>query len=206
MKKKSAQIKINLVPKDPFFDTIIGRILRWALSAGRYIVIFTELVVIVSFVSRFTLDRQVTDLNQSILQKEAIIDSYGPLEENFRAAQSKIAHYEQIEQEANITEVFSNLSEVIPEGVLLEDLVINQSSIVASGRSLSQASFNLLVNNLQLSPDFQNVSVDKIESTNQKDPGFEFQVQATTQVVDRVRQVQQTDTESPDVLDRTGGI
>lgn len=204
MKKKSAQILINLVPKDPFFDTLIGRILRWALSAGRYIVIFTELVVIVSFVSRFTLDRQVTDLNQSIQQKEAIVDSYGPLEENFRASQAKVSQYEQIEQEANIAEVFASLSAVTPDGVVLEDLIISQSAIVASGRSLSQASFNLLVNNLQLSPDFQNVTVDKIESTSQKDPGFDFQVRANTKVIEAVKQVQQS--EPIDALDRTGGL
>ena len=79
MKKQPAAITINLVPKDPFFATIPGRVLKWALSAGRYIVIFTELVVIISFATRFTLDRQVTDLNDTITSKEAIINSYGAL-------------------------------------------------------------------------------------------------------------------------------
>lgn len=194
MKHKPAQIKINLVPKDPFFSTILGRILRWALTAGRYIVIFTELVVIVSFVTRFTLDRQVTDLNKSITQKEAIIDSYGVLETDFRAAQSKIDQYKQIEQETNITEVFENLSAVTPEGVLLEDLTITQGTIVASGKSQSQASFNLLVNNLQLSNNFNNVSVDKIEAGDPKDPGFSFQIRANTMEVTQVRKAAPTDT------------
>ncbi|NCN50996.1 MAG: hypothetical protein GW925_00915, partial [Candidatus Pacebacteria bacterium] len=148
MKKKPAAIRINLLPKDPFFATIPGRILKWALSAGRYIVIFTELVVIISFATRFTLDRQVTDLNQSISNKAAIISSYGQLENNFRIAQNKISSYEQLKQSNTIVETFADIKEIIPEGILLDDLVISNDTIIASGTTLSQTAFNLLINNL----------------------------------------------------------
>jgi hypothetical protein len=60
--RKKLDINVNLLPQDPFFETVFGRFLKWALSIGRYIVIFTELIVILSFASRFTLDRMVTDL------------------------------------------------------------------------------------------------------------------------------------------------
>ena len=184
--QKLPEIRINLLPKDPFFETILGKILRWALSAGRYIVIFTELVVILSFIARFTLDRQVTDLNSSIEKKRQIILSYGNLEENFKEVQSKITEYKQTEQEVNIVDTFADLSAVVPEGILLNELAIRPSSVVINGSTLSQTAFNLLVNNLQLSPKFTNIVVGEIVSSDKSDEGITFDIKADTKVVQKV--------------------
>lgn len=206
MKKKPASITINLLPKDPFFNTIPGRILKWALSAGRYIVIFTELVVIVSFATRFTLDRQVTDLNEDLSQKENIINSYGDLENNFRVIQKKIDTYKQIEQEGNIVETFADLQAVSPEGIVLDELVIRPNSVIASGRAQSQTAFNILITNMQLSPEFFNVRVDSVESgENDTEPGFSFSLRADTKIVTREAETARS-TEKVDILDRTGGL
>lgn len=182
MPKKTASIDVNLLPKDPFFDTPLGKTLKWALSVGRYIVIFTELIVIISFASRFSLDRQVTNLNDAINQKEAIIRSYGDLEENVRNTQSIIEQYQQIEQQSNITDIFPALSKIAPQDVKLDELIIRPTSVVLGGTTLSQASLNLLITNLQLSPDFRNVAVDKIETSDgQRNTGFSFRIHADTQ-------------------------
>lgn len=181
MPKKLTSIDVNLLPKDPFFDTPLGKALRWALSVGRYIVIFTELIVIISFATRFSLDRQVTDLNDSINQKEAIIRSYGDLEENVRTTQSVIEQYQQIQQQGNITDVFPALSAITPQDVRLDELIIRPTSVLLGGSTLSQASLNLLITNIQLSSDFRNVSVDKIETSDgQRNTGFSFRIQADT--------------------------
>lgn len=179
-KNKLIKLSINLLPKDPFFQSSLGRVLKWALSAGRYIVIFTELIVILSFVARFTLDRQITDLNAEIHQNEQIIKSYGSLEENFRTAQTKIQTYQQIEQETNMTDVFPNLSEVTPESVTLDELVVKQDLIIASGETESRTAFNVFVNNLQLSPHFFNVTIDNIESSDENENAIVFRLKADT--------------------------
>jgi hypothetical protein len=176
--KTSAAININLVPKDPFFDTIVGKTLRWALFIGRYIVIFVELFVILSFAARFSLDRQVTDLNDKLFQKEQIIKSYGTLEPTVRLAQFKIDQYKQIDQQANLIEVFPTLSRIIPSGVTMNELVIKESSVTMTGRALSQNSLNVLISNVQLSPQFHNISVERIEIGDNQLPGFEFNITA----------------------------
>lgn len=204
--KKPAQIKVNLLPKDPFFSTIIGKTLKWALSAGRYIVIFTELVVILSFIARFTLDRQVTDLNSSIETKRQIILSYGDLEENFRAVQEKINQYKQTEQETNIVDTFADLSVVIPEGIELISLAIRPSDVTISGKTFSQTAFNRLINNMQLSTSFTNINVSEIQSSDEEtEGGIEFTIKASTKIVQRV-QTNTTTQESVDLLDRTQGL
>lgn len=202
--KKAAQIKINLLPKDPFFSTVVGKTLRWALSAGRYVVIFTELVVIISFITRFTLDRRVTDLNSSINQKKQLILSYGDVEDEFRVAQEKISQYKQTEQETNLVDTFANLSEIMPDSIIMEELAIRPIDVNISGRTLSQNAFNLLINNLQISPKFTKINVSEVESGGDK-PGLSFKIRANTgQEV--VVEKQATETEKVDLLDRTQGL
>lgn len=202
--KPPAQIKINLLPKDPFFDSVIGRSLQWALSAGRYIVIFTELVVIASFITRFSLDRQLTDINSDITQKELVIQSYGDLETNFKIAQDKIAKIKSLDQESNIAEVFPFISEITPEGIQLTRLLIRPDGISAEGSTLSQTAFNMFVSNLELSPHFLNVSIDKVESQENDEAGFVFSLRADTVETKPVQA--QTETENVNLLDRTGGL
>lgn len=177
---KTPALEVNLLPKDPFLSTSLGKLLQWSLTVGRYLVIFTELIVVSSFAARFSLDRQVTDLNQSILQKKSIIESYGDLEENARAVQKKTDAYNQVEQQTNIADAFPALSEVIPTDVKLEELTVRTNGVVFAGTTKSNVSLNLLINNLQLSGKFKDVSVDTIESGSDKDPGFDFRIQAST--------------------------
>ena len=206
MPKKPAAININLVPKDPFFNSTIGRILQWALSAGRYIVIFTELVVIISFAARFTLDRQNNDLNSSIEEKKNIIESYGDLENNFRLAQTKIEKISALEKDSNILAVFENLTKVTPRDVTLSQLSIAPTTVTITGKTLSQSSFNLLVTNLQLSPQFTNISVSKVESGERNTPGFNFSISAKTKETQQTTVNKKVTEEKVDLLDRTGDL
>lgn len=205
--KKLVSFDINLLPKDPFFSTPLGKILRWALSIGRYIVIFTELVVIISFVTRFNLDRQVTDLNGSINQKKTVILSYGDLEENVRQTQAVLQEYSQIKQQVNIIEIFPELTRVLPRDTQLVDLVIRPDQISFSGRAFSQNSLNLIINNMQLSQKFLNVSVDRIESSDKKDDsgGFDFVIRADTKKTE-IKKSAPVQVEKVNILDRSQGI
>lgn len=205
MSKKPANLTINLVPKDPFFETALGKTLRWALSVGRYIVIFTELVVIVSFATRFTLDRQVTDLNDSIHQKESVIKSYGDLEPKVRSVQMKIEQYQQIEQQVNIVDVFPQLSAITPRDVKLTELVMRPNNVSLEGTTLSQNSLNTLINNVQLTPSFLNVVIDKIETNKEQGAGFTFRIRFDTREVQRANNTQ-APAENVRILDRTQGL
>jgi len=178
--KKKLDISINLVPKDPFFASPIGKILQWALSVGRYIVIFTELIVIISFITRFSLDRQITDLNEKIYQKKTVIGSYGDLEANVRETQQKSQQYIQIADQTNLSEVFPQLTEIVPQGIQLDKLSVEKEGINFTGTALSENSFNLLISNMQVSPNFSGISVNTISSNSdqQKQGGFEFSIDA----------------------------
>jgi Tfp pilus assembly protein PilN len=206
MKKKPVSFDINLIPKDPFFATPAGQVLKWALSIGRYIVIFTELVVILSFVTRFSLDRQVTDLNDAISQKKTVIESYGDLEESIRQIQTVLEEYTLLRQQVNLIEIFPELTQIIPRDTELTELVLRPDQISFSGRTIRQESLNTLINNIQLSNRFTSVSVDKIESNTTDDGGgFNFVIRANTRTVE-VRTQAAREVEKTDILNRTQGL
>lgn len=174
-KKESFQTpKLNLYPEDPFFDTAIGRIMRWAVGAGRHIIIFTELIVIVSFFSRFVLDRQLTDLNSSIQQKQSIIESYGDLESSFRMAQQQEKDIQAILGQQGRLEVFQLLSQITPPDVKYSSISLSGGNLSLVGKAGSLQTLIVLVENAKRNPAFQRISVGRLESGSRSDPNLAF--------------------------------
>jgi len=81
---------ISLLPQKGLEGTL-GRLVDWLLSVGRYIIVFTELVVIGAFLSRFWLDRKNSDLSEEIRQEKAILESTAGFEEEFRLFQARLS-------------------------------------------------------------------------------------------------------------------
>lgn len=166
--------KLNLYPEDPFFETAIGRIMRWAVGAGHHIIIFTELIVIVSFFSRFVLDRQLTDLNSSIGQKQSIIESYGDLEASFRMAQQQETDTQAILAQQGRLEVFDLLSQITPPDVKYSSISLSGGNLSLVGKAGSLQTLIVLVENSKQNSAFQRISVGRLESGDRSDPNLDF--------------------------------
>lgn len=169
---KPVKYQINLLPQDPFFKTSLGRTMSWSINVGRYIVIFTQIVVIISFTSRFVLDRRITDLNKSIYQKQLMVESQSQFESEFRLAQAKIKSFQEIEQQSNLVEVFPLLQKVVPYDFRLKILKIQPGVVSGEGLAISNQALNLFISNLQLSPNFEDIVVNRIETADEKVEGF----------------------------------
>lgn len=178
-KKRLAVPALNLYPEDPFYATIIGKILRWAVSVGRHIVIFTELVVIGSFFSRFVLDRQLTDLNTSIVQKQAIVESYGTLESDFRAVQRRTDDVALVLQTQGRWQVLDALTKVTPPDIKFSQITLSGDRLTLIGTAKSNNSLSFLIRALQAQPDFGAISISEIQSGDQRDPGVTFSLSIT---------------------------
>lgn len=168
--------KINLIPKDPFYGTLIGKIMVWAIQVGRYIIVFTEIIVIMSFASRFKLDRDLTDLTASVTQKKAIIESFGDVESRTRLIQNKLKVTRDLLDSSKATIYLDRLSARIPPGVQLSQLTYDSTQIAVSGRAASSGSLAQFIVALQQEPSFLSISVDKIASGEANDPGISFTV------------------------------
>lgn len=148
--------------------------MRWAVGAGRHIIIFTELIVIVSFFSRFVLDRQLTDLNSSIQQKQSIIESYGDLESSFRMAQQQEKDIQAILGQQGRLEVFQLLSQITPPDVKYSSISLSGGNLSLVGKAGSLQTLIVLVENAKRNPAFQRISVGRLESGSRSDPNLAF--------------------------------
>lgn len=109
---------INLLPKEDFEKTTLGRTMKWALSSFRFMVIFVELVVISGFLYRFWLDVQISDLNDEVQQKSAVISSRSSFENEFRSLQNRLYLFRTITDPNNNSSVFfEEISSVIPREI-----------------------------------------------------------------------------------------
>jgi hypothetical protein len=132
---------INLLPKSDFDVSLWGRILKWSLTTGRYIIILTELVVIVAFLSRFKLDKDLSDLNEQLTSKKSILDATYNTELTFRGTQTRLLEAKSfLDKQKDTSALLDHITDKIPEGLALTSLAADwdKREVVLSGKATSQ--------------------------------------------------------------------
>ncbi len=156
---------INLLPQEEFDTSIVGRILKWAMGTFRIIVIITEMVVMGAFLSRFWLDAQNADLNDSLKVKTAQISVQSDFEKQFRGLQKKLAIFKQLKQGVKASSRIETVSTKIPGDVSLSGISILDNSMQVKGSAGSEISIAQFIANLKAEPTFKNVSLGQINSS-----------------------------------------
>jgi len=169
--------EINLLPKEPWETGILGQLIPWTLSVGRYVVVFVELIVISAFLYRFGLDRKLTDLNEKIKQKQAVVSSYGDLEAKFNRAQGQLQKIKATEEApVKIDEVLDHISQITPADAAYDSITINQKEVSLQGKVLSEAGLATLLTQAQASKEFGNVSLENVSSGTEKEQAIIFRM------------------------------
>lgn len=173
---------INLLSKDEFAVTPVGKFFKWALTFGKYIVIITQLVVITAFLYRFKLDRDLEALNDQVKQNQAVIDSFKDLEHQARILQNQLGTIKVITKDRTPTgTTLSTISQVMPLQIELQSLSLTQKNINFTGKSLTEAGLATLISGLQQQPDLTNITVNSISTGGAKDPTLSFTLTANVQ-------------------------
>lgn len=157
---------INLIPKEDFERTTLGRIMKWALTSFRFIVIVVEFIVIVGFIFRFWFDVQVNNLDDEIAQKSALISSRLPFEREYRDIQAKVSIYKTIANSSN--ESLPSLQLVaqnMPNEIRLLGFAKKRGTLEVTGDTLSETSILSFVNNLQKTDQFSSIKIQKVNSS-----------------------------------------
>lgn len=162
IRTKFVNIKVNLLPKDSFTESTVGKILDWALTTGRYIVIFTEMVVILTFLQRFNLDRQLSNLNESIFEKQAVLGSYNQVEQEIKQIQAKAQFVEKLDSGVDILTVLDFLSTSAPNDVIFEGLNVSDQVFKLDGIAFSRTSLEDFVEVITQYSGVTDVSLDRV--------------------------------------------
>lgn len=171
--------EINLLPRDEFEKKPLGKLLIWALSVGRWIVVFTELIVILAFLSRFKLDRDLVDLYESIKAKQTIIASYSPFENDFRLLQSRLLLAGKIESgNFSTVNLISTVSQFTPVDVALSKIALSEGIVTVSGVALSEAGLKTFLKGLSQSSILTDISLANINKQKEGEGGIQFSLTA----------------------------
>jgi len=169
---------INLLPRGKFSKTAKGRVLKWALTTFRFIVIIVELIVVAGFLFRFYLDIQIGDLDEEINQKSALIQSRYDFEKEFRKTQLKLSVLSTLGQDSNKNSpTIEFLSQSIPTDTQLVSYSKTGNTFTIRGAALSEFSINAFINSVRNS--YPETSLIRLEKTNDS-PFIMFTVETKT--------------------------
>ncbi len=168
MAARKKKRRINLLPQEEFAASTLGRIVAWLLSSFRVIVILTEMIVMIAFLSRFWLDAKSADLNELIRQKQAVIASTSDFEKEFRETQYKLEIFSELtSEESMLAEYLESISSYLPPEVALSSFSIVGNQINIEGISSSERGLAQFIANLKTIDHFEEVFLTQI-STDQE--------------------------------------
>ncbi len=166
MAARKSKNQINLLPQEEFARSTFGRVLVWALSTFRIIVIITEMVVMVAFLSRFWLDARNVDLNDLIEQKQAVLASTSDFEKEFRNTQRRIRIFSALSLEDKpISSYLSTIVSYLPSDTSLSSYSYSGGTIQVKGNSVSEAGIAQFIVNLEDSDIFETVEMINLDSS-----------------------------------------
>jgi len=175
----------SLLPDAANNNTLLARVLRWSTTIGRVVIIFTEVIVIGAFLSRFWLDRKNSDLSEVIRQQKAILQSthdfeveYSLLQQRLKTIKSTYASAPSYHQQAQ------SLVKSTPPDIIFDSLsfkYLDSEKLVTANLNLisyREQSIVDFITNLVINPDIKTVKVQKIEKKI-KDSRYLVQVTVT---------------------------
>ncbi len=162
-KRKKKAVQINLLQKEDFSATTAGRVLSWILSTFRIIVIVTEILVMLAFLSRFWLDAQNTDLNEQIKQKQAVLVASLPFEKDFKDTQARLKVFSDFaEEEGIIADSFATISSRLPPDILLSSIAYIEGGVEIQGFAVNEKSIQQFIVNLYDESSIEEVTLGKV--------------------------------------------
>jgi len=161
MKKKSNSLNsINLLKSQR--KDIVNTAINWLLTIGRLMVILVELVALSAFLYRFSLDRQIIDLNSRIKQQEAILKLLKNNEIQYRDLQERLSLASDFSSGGiSKVKIFQDIAKAA------QDLAINSLSVLENKITINvftqtTSSLNTFTNSLKAYPQIAKLNLDSI--------------------------------------------
>lgn len=161
MQNSSPSINLITNKQTPFLD----KFMNWALTVGRLIVIITEVLALLAFVYRFSLDEKLVDLHSAIKQKQTLISLLKQDENKYRNLQDRISLASaSSEKSTKINKIIRSVIGFVPSGITMNDLTINKDKINMSVGVVSISLLTDFINSLKNYPQIKSISIDNIEN------------------------------------------
>lgn len=177
-----AKREATLLPESENINSFSSRFIHWVTTVGRFVIVFTELIVVGAFISRFWLDRQNSDLSEVLRQQTAILESTKEFEKEYNLLQQRLLAIKKMySQTPGYSDRLTSLANSAPPEIVFQNLVIGQDptskDITASiaVTALSEDSMTKFINNLSVNPEIRSVDVKNIEK-KQKENSYSLYI------------------------------
>lgn len=172
-KVAKSQININLSSKG---QKTVGKVFyKWAIDAGRAIIVIVELIALGALGYRFVIDRKIVDLHDAIKQQEAFVAAQANDEKIYRGIQDRLKNIKSTKEETTtkIT-IMNEILKAVSAGTFFStNLIINQRSIQIEGTTFSILTLTTFVDSMKKFPTVASISIDEISTT---DEGVRFKI------------------------------
>lgn len=127
-KQVKKQISIDLLKPQSNPQPLVITFSKWLFSAGRFIIVFVELIVLAAFLSRFKLDADLSEVHESIDQQIPFIESLKNDELLIRQFQLKLLTIQEVKsQSTNYQLILRKIADQTPKGVTLTHVNLENS-------------------------------------------------------------------------------
>ena len=186
MPKSENQIKLDIDLLRPQSEPkkIAVQLIHWILSAGRYLIIFVEILVLAAFLSRFKFDNDISETVEEIDTKIPFLKSLKNDEDLIRRFQLQIASIKDLKpKRPDFINIVNKIAAQTPEGIIFSNMSFTSStgkvSLKLTGVAQNNDQLATLIFGLKSDPTFSGVNLSSI-SLDQNIINFSIDSEITT--------------------------
>jgi len=155
--------EINLLPNRE--NILLIQFLRWSLTIGRLLIILVETLALGTFLYRFSLDMQISDLNDDIKQQRVFATNFKEQEDKFRNLQVRLDLSKKIDAMGeNNPKILSDIIEMGRGYITFKNISISTNAIQIEAQASTIGPLRIFINTIKKYPQFESVSIDKVEN------------------------------------------
>lgn len=183
--QKQSDLNIDLLPKESLTPSS-NEAVHWVLTIGRYLIIFTEVIALSTFLIGIYLSKQKSDVRDSVKSLQNQISYYQNCdkadltafcEDRFRKIQNQIntvASIRDSHSQSNL--VIGEFLTLLPVGIKLTDFTLDKNSLTFSGTLPTEQELQTLITSFNASKKI--IALD-ITTLSKEASSFKFSATAT---------------------------
>ncbi len=160
-------INLNLLRPQSENPKKFSQFFHWLLFAGRYIVIFVEIIVFAAFIARFKFDYDISETQGRIDEQVGYIESLKNTEIEARQLQFQISQIRSLKDKTpNLGEILKHLADQTPTEIVLSNLITESADgrvgLKISGDAKDNNQVSAMINGLSQDPFFSEATLSTI--------------------------------------------
>lgn len=161
--------RVNLLIQRGQKEKLYVKLIKWALSSGKFIIIVVEMITIGAFIYRYKLDADLTDLQDQINEKIPFVKSLSTAEQEIKHFQFQLTTISKLKSEnRDFNKHLLELTKIIPKNIQLTNISFDrnqaypQTSISLTGQTPSNLELSVFLKELQQNPNFSDITLTNI--------------------------------------------